>query len=332
MSHRAVAPRLFVLVVITAALGAAGPSRDSSSPIGLGVAFAQIDAGYLADVRDLNVTERYSAAENLTDVSLALAPPDSSGGPGVTLVFSARFRGRTVDVDHLAEIVLRAHYRLHSDDRQRSAQALHDNYELSLILDPQASNGITLDFFPANLGYFGFTAAGDEIPVAFFTVTPDDLRAIGFADAVTGKAIWTSFAFTPQELEAVRAFARRVLPAARPLTTTAPQTPPGVPDAGADPQTEPYWRDRRRAIDAKLHEDQMAATAAIELVVRLEKTMRREGDVFIRPYPAAYVSALNELKRTTDAVQEDVVHLVPDFYAEGKRAGVPEGWLRSSGG
>src|SRR5579864_2023790 len=133
---------------------------------------AQIDAGYLADFGDLKVTESYSAAENLTDVSLALAPPVASGGPGVTLVFRARFRGQAVAVDNLAEIVIRAHYRLHSDDRLRSAHARDTNYQLSLHLDPQASNGITLDFFPANRGYAGFTAAGDEVPVAFFTVTP----------------------------------------------------------------------------------------------------------------------------------------------------------------
>jgi hypothetical protein len=290
---------------------------------------AQIDAGYLADLKDLKTTESYSASENLTDVSLALAPPAASGGPGVTLVFSARFRGRTVAVDKLAEIVLRAHYRLHSDDRLRAAHSRNDNYELSLHLDPQTSSGISLDFFPSNRGYSGFTAAGDEVPVAFFTLTPEDLRAIGFASAMTGEVVWTSFSLTSQEVEAVQGFARRVLPARTPMAA-APEAPSDVTESVVDRRTEPYWRERRRVIDAKLHEDQLAATAAIEHVAQLDKTMRREGEMFVPPYPAPYVRALNEMKRTTGAVRDDVERLVPDFYSEGKRAGVPESWLRPS--
>lgn len=211
--------RVFLLGVVWAAFGAThgtGSSREPSSPMGPGTAFAQIDAGYLADVKDLNLAVSYSAFENVTDVSLALAPPAPNGAPGVTFIFRARFRGRTVDGEKLAEIVVRAHYRVHSDDRLRAARALHDTQQLSLHLNPQDPNGITLDFFPANWGYGGFTAPGDQIPVAFFIVTPEDLRALALAKAVTGEVLWTSFILTPQELKALQGFARQVLPAVRP--------------------------------------------------------------------------------------------------------------------
>ena len=208
--------RFFLLVFLSVAFGATGSTRGSSSPFALSVAFAQIDAGYLADIKDLQSTVSYSAPENLTDVSLALAPPQPNGGPGVTLVFRARFRGRTVDLDKLAGVVLRVHYGLHSDDRMRAARARNDMHQLSLHIDPADRGGITLDFFPTNWGYSGFTAPGDEIPVAFFSVTPEDLRAIGLARAVTGEALWTQFALTPKELDALQSFGRRVLPAVRP--------------------------------------------------------------------------------------------------------------------
>jgi hypothetical protein len=218
MSHKTVV-RFFLLVSFSAAFGATrgtGSSRELSSPVGLGNAFGQIDAGYLADVKDLKVTVTSSPRDSLTDVSLELAPPEPIGAPGVTLVFRARFHGRTVDVGKLAEIVLRAHYRLRSDDRLRSMRALNDTHQLSLHIDPQDPSGITLDFFPANWGYVGFTAPGDEIPVSFFTVRPEDLRALGVAKEVTGEVLWTSFRLTQQELEALQSFARQVLPAVRP--------------------------------------------------------------------------------------------------------------------
>ena len=211
--------RFFLLVLLLAALGAApgtGSSRESSPSIGPDIGVDQIDAGYLADVKDLNFTVSYSPFEDLTDVSLALAPPVPDGGPGVTLVFRARFRGRTVDVEKLAEIVLRVHYRLRSDDRLRAARALDDTHQLSLHIDPQDPTGITLYFFPTTWGYVGYTAPGDEIPVSFFTVTPEDLRALQMAKAVTGEVLWTRFMLTPQELDALQSYARQVLPAVRP--------------------------------------------------------------------------------------------------------------------
>jgi hypothetical protein len=198
MSHR-----IRVCVFSVAVVSAASP------------ALAQMDAGYLADVKDLKVTVAYSAVENQTDMSLVLAPPEPHGGPGVTLMFRARFLGRKVDVDRLAEIVLRAHYRLLSDDRQRAARSRTSSPALRMNIDPDDPGSITLDFFPASWGYSGFTATGDEIPVSFFKVTPEDLRALAVARAVTGEVLWTGFVLTPQELEALRDFVRQVLPAVR---------------------------------------------------------------------------------------------------------------------
>ena len=202
--HRSIV-RFFPLVFVAVVLGPPG------------TASAQIDAGYLADVTDLKVTASYSPSDNLTDLSLALAPPMPKGGPGVTLMFRARFRGRSVDAGKLTTISLRAHYRLRSDDRQRAAHSLTEMQALYLHLDPQDPHGITLPFFPTSWGYAGFAAWGDEIPVCFFTVTPEDLRALARAKALTGEVLWTGFGLTPQEIEALQNFTRRVLPAV-PLT------------------------------------------------------------------------------------------------------------------
>jgi hypothetical protein len=177
---------------------------------------SQIDAGYLAKVADLKTTVGYSTAEDRTDVALALVPPAPSGGPGITLIFRARFRGRSVDAARLEDIVLRAQYALHSDDRPRTAGALLNSPSLHLNLDPSDSNGIQLDYFPATWGYSGFSAPGDEIPVAFFAVTPAELRAMSIATVITGDALWTRFSLTAEEVEAIHEFARTVLPQAPP--------------------------------------------------------------------------------------------------------------------
>jgi hypothetical protein len=201
------------MVVFAALFCWATMSAIGASPGG--ASSSQVDAGYLANVKDLHTTVAYSAAENATDVSLGLAPPAPSGAPGVTFIFRARFQGRTVDTDKLTGIIVRAHYRVLSDDRVRSSQALETSYQLHMNLDPGDRSGISLDFFPANWGYYGFTAPGDEIPVAYFTVAPEELRAISLANAVTGEVLWTNFTLTAAELEALRAFARQVLPAVR---------------------------------------------------------------------------------------------------------------------
>lgn len=172
----------------------------------------QIDAGYLAEAADLKTTVSYAAADDRTDVSLALVPPVPAGGPGITMIFRARFRGRSVDVARLDEIVVRAHYTIHSDDRRRAVAALTTSHGLQMTIDPQDRGGISLAFFPATWGYFGFAAPGDEIPVAYFSVTPADLRALALAHVVTGEVLWTRFTLTPEELAALQQFARTVLP------------------------------------------------------------------------------------------------------------------------
>ncbi len=172
----------------------------------------QIDAGYLADARDLKTTVAYSAADDRTDVTLALVPPVPAGGPGITLMFRARFRGRSVDPDRLDEIVVRAHYTIRSDDRRRTVNALTTSHGLKMTIDPLDRGGVTLTFYPATWGYFGFAAPGDEIPVAFFSAMPDDLRALALAHAVTGEVLWTRFELTPAEIDALRRFSRTVLP------------------------------------------------------------------------------------------------------------------------
>jgi len=201
-----------VLLATTMALVfAAGHARAERSATD-----SQIDAGYLAKVADLKTTVGYSTAEDRTDVSLALVPPAPSGSPGVTMIFRARFRGRSVDAARLEDIVLRAHYALHSDDRPRAAGALLNSPSLHLNLDPSDPNGIQLDYFPASWGYSGFSAQGDEIPVAFFAVTPAELRAMSIAAVITGDVLWTRFSLTAEEVEAIHEFARTVLPQAPP--------------------------------------------------------------------------------------------------------------------
>jgi len=205
---------ILALAPLLASNGVLDLSRQSLAPFGAGAAFAQIDAGYLADVRDLQMSVTTNA-ENQTDVALALVPPQPTTGPGVTLVFRARFPGRTVDVSRLSEIVVRAHYRVMSDDRARSARAINGIEAMHMNLDPQRPGGVTLAFFPTNWGYGGFTPPGGETPVAYFMVTPADLRAIAVAGAVTGDVLWTDFVLTPNQVEALRTFASRVLPIVR---------------------------------------------------------------------------------------------------------------------
>ncbi len=193
-------------IALAAAAAASLPLAPARTDAG------QIDAGYLADARDLKTTVAYSAADDRTDVTVALVPPVPAGGPGITLMFRARFRGRSVDPDRLDELVVRAHYTIRSDDRRRTVNALTTSHELKMTIDALDRGGVTLTFYPATWGYFGFAAPGDEIPVAFFSATPDDLRALALAHAVTGEVLWTRFELTPDEIEALRRFSRMVLP------------------------------------------------------------------------------------------------------------------------
>lgn len=206
MSYPNLRRRLIVALAVTV---------GSLSPVGAEVAWAQIDAGFLATVTDLKETTTHLTADNATEVSLALTPPEPGGGPGITLIFRARFKGRNVDPDRLEGIVVRAHYRLYSDDRVRSFQALGNTHRLHIDLDAEGDRGIGLDFFPTSWGYGGFAPPGDAIPVAYFAVTTEDLRALSLAKTVTGNVLWTDFAMTVEEIDALRTFTRRIAPAGR---------------------------------------------------------------------------------------------------------------------
>jgi hypothetical protein len=47
--------------------------------------------------------------------------------------------------------------------------------------------------------------------VAFFTLTPPDLRALAAARSLSGRVLWTEFVLTPAQVEALGAFASLVL-------------------------------------------------------------------------------------------------------------------------
>ncbi|HEY7290144.1 MAG TPA: hypothetical protein VH583_09930 [Vicinamibacterales bacterium] len=191
-------------------------SRAGAPELAALLTSAQIDAGYSANVVDCKIAESYSSGEDLTDVTLGLAPPIPADGPGITLLFRARFRGRSTSPDRLVDLSVRAHYRIHSDDRVRSARSLDSSQQLHMDLDRQeASGGISLDFFPTSWGYGGFSAPGDEIPVAYFAVTTADLRALSIARTVSGHVLWTDFTLTDAERDALHQYAGRVLKAGR---------------------------------------------------------------------------------------------------------------------
>jgi hypothetical protein len=195
----------------SALFAAIPPSAGTPAAFGVGLAWSQ-DAGYLADVEDRKLSVTYSTLENRTDVALALAPLSPDGPAGITLVFRARFEGSVVDAERLAELVVRAHYRVHSSELERPVQALTETHAMRIQVDPGDPSGITLFFFPTNWGYVGYSAPGDEIPVAWFTVSPADLRAIAVARSLAGTALWTDFTMTAEQLDSLREFVRLVLP------------------------------------------------------------------------------------------------------------------------
>jgi hypothetical protein len=178
-----------------------------------GTSSAQADAGYLADVQDGRVSVEYAELENRTHVILGLRPLGPTGGVPIALSLRASFTGRAVDPDRLESIVARAHYGLNSDDRPRAALALTDPFALRLRLDPDERHGITLFFFPTSWGLPGFSAPGDgfAIHVAYFTMTPADLRALAVAETIVGQVLWSNFVLSPAQLAAVRQFVRQVL-------------------------------------------------------------------------------------------------------------------------
>ena len=105
--------------------------------------------------------------------------------------------------------MLRAHYRVLSDERKRAGRAIDEWHQLRLDLEVVGAPGISLLFFPTTWDYAGFTAAGAEIPVAWFAVTPAELRALAVADSLNGQVLWTDFALTDDQIASLREFASR---------------------------------------------------------------------------------------------------------------------------
>lgn len=171
----------------------------------------QIDAGLLARVRDREFAVNYDASADRTEVRLNIAPSGTGGNAAaVTLVFVGQFAGR-VPAAEATTLAVRTHITPRSDPRERDPRTGVDGRALVFRLDPHTNNGITLYLFATSWGYSGFVAPGDEIPVAFFALTPAELRALSAADAITGRALGSEFSLAPDQHDALREFARRVV-------------------------------------------------------------------------------------------------------------------------
>jgi hypothetical protein len=174
-------------------------------------AAAQIDAGLLARGTDREIATSYDAAANRSEVRLTLAPSGAGGNASaVTLVFTGEFAGR-VPAAGTTSLSVRTHITPRSDPRPRDPRTGAEGRELVFHLDPHTNSGITLYLFPTSWGYPGFVAPGDEITVAFFRFMPAELRALSVARSITGRALGSEFSLAPDQLDAVREFARRVV-------------------------------------------------------------------------------------------------------------------------
>jgi len=172
---------------------------------------AQIDAGLLAKARDRELSETFDASANRTEVRLSLLPSGTAGNaPTATLVFVAQFTGRT-PTPEATTLTVRTHITARSDPRMRDPRTGTEGRDLTFNIDPHTPSGITLYLYPTSWGYPGFVAPGGDIPVAFFAMTVAELKALGTARAITGRAVGSDFSFAPDQLEALVAFAKRVL-------------------------------------------------------------------------------------------------------------------------
>jgi hypothetical protein len=172
---------------------------------------AQIDAGLLARGRDREITTAYDAFANRTEITLTLVPPALGGtAPQATLMFTAQFRGREPGPGTTSFFV-RTHYTPRADPRRRDPRTLVADRDLVFELDPHTDSGIRLFLYAANYGYAGFVPPGDEVPVAFFTLTPAELRALAVPRAISGRALGSEFSLEPAQLEALREFVHRTV-------------------------------------------------------------------------------------------------------------------------
>jgi hypothetical protein len=178
----------------------------SSAPL-----VAQIDAGLLAKAGDRELSETFDASANRTEVRLSLVPSGTGGNLATaTLVFVAQYTGRT-PTPQSTTLTVRTHITARSDPRTRDPRTGTEGRDLTFNIDPHTASGITLYLYPTSWGYPGFVAPGGEIPVAFFTMTVAELKALSTARAITGRAVGSDFSFAPDQLAALGAFAKRVL-------------------------------------------------------------------------------------------------------------------------
>src|SRR5262245_677777 len=165
---------------------------------------AQIDAGLLARGRDREMTTTYDASADRTEITLTLVPPGVGGmAPQATLMFTARFRGREPGPGS-ASFFVRTHFMPRADPRRRDPRTLVADRDLVFELDPHTESGIRLFLYAANYGYAGFVPPGDEVPVAFFTLSPAELRALAVPRVISGRALGSEFSLEPAQLEALR--------------------------------------------------------------------------------------------------------------------------------
>jgi hypothetical protein len=171
----------------------------------------QIDAGLLAPVRDREITVKYDTSTNRTEIRLNIAPSGTADGTaGVTLVFAGQFAGRD-PAPGSTSLTVRTHITPRSDPRLRDPRTGAEGRALIFRIDPHTNTGVRLFLYASSWGYSGFVPPGDEIPVAFFTITPAELRALSAARAITGEALGSEFTLAPDQLEAIGEFARRVI-------------------------------------------------------------------------------------------------------------------------
>jgi hypothetical protein len=172
---------------------------------------AQIDAGLLAKGRDREIATAYDASSNRTDVTLTLVLPGRSGSaPQATMMFTAQFPGRT-PAPGATQYSVRTHFTPRADPARRDPRTSVEGRDLIFELDPHTNSGIRLYLYAANYGYAGFVPPGDEVSLAFFTLTPAELRALAVPHAITGRALGSEFALDEGQLGAIREFVRRTV-------------------------------------------------------------------------------------------------------------------------
>jgi len=173
---------------------------------------AQIDAGLLARMHDREIASVYDSTSRRTAITLTLVLPGPRGlAPQAALMLTGEFAGRD-PAPGTTQFSVRTHITPLSDPRRRDPRTLVEGRDLIFELDPHTGTGIRLFFYAGNYGYGGFVPPGDEVPLAFFTLTSAEVRALAVSREITGFALGSEFVLTPGQLDALREFAGRTLP------------------------------------------------------------------------------------------------------------------------